>query len=61
MWDRRAQGGWDGLDQLAGRDNTFDAVEEADTLLMTVLGALSTCWIEVAMARDKAGVLVVTP
>jgi len=49
------------LDQLAGRDNTFDAVEEADTLLMTVLGALSTCWIEVAMARDKAGVLVVTP
>jgi len=29
MWDRRAQGGWDGLDQLAGRDNTFDAVEGA--------------------------------
>ncbi len=23
--------------------------------------ALSTCWIEVAMARDKEGVLVVTP
>lgn len=23
--------------------------------------ALSTCWIEVAMARDKDGVLVVTP
>ena len=34
---------------------------DADTGRILAAVALSTCWIEVAMARDKEGVLVVTP